>query len=656
MTQALSRRQGSYRSDIDGLRAIAVLLVIFYHLGAVFLPTGYVGVDIFFVISGFLITQNIMKEIAIGRFSFKGFYLKRMRRIYPALLCVLGFTTLAALFVMVAGTRQLLTYFHTLISALLGASNLFLKYYLHANYFKQSAGGYMPLMHTWSLGVEEQFYLFWPLFLWLVCSKLSTLKQSITIIIIASASLYVFVHNVHGVYDYYNPIPRAYELMIGAFLTINRAWIEKIGAFNRYINDVLSLIGFALIVCSSFALIYTGLVGFNTFLACIGSAIVICSGFNEGLVNKLLAIKPLVFTGLISYSLYLWHWPIIYFLEVSAVNIDFLTGLGILVLTFILSYLTWLLVEQRFRFQWKFGFLKTIICFIIIPVVLVSVLVLMIRQHPQWGYNSVLSNRVKIISGNYYGPYKGKKCIDSPLLLPAAPNACAFGALKSKHYSAVLVGDSHAMAYAGMLNVLFKNAGLKGYIITKSGVPFLLPSASEQHLEHPVQRSDVLENIIRKHHYKYVIVSAFWNYYEDAAGLGHFERVANGLRRSVKFILASGSVPVVMTDFPPLLYLSKYCGYTTLTRARHCYNSQARIRQLQGGARRVIYSLKRQYPQMIVIDPISIICPHGRCLTSIKGTPLYFDGSGVNTHLNYTGSTLIGDLYLKKYTNPFLHH
>jgi peptidoglycan/LPS O-acetylase OafA/YrhL len=150
------------RRDINGLRGLAVLLVIFYHLGISFVPAGFVGVDVFFVISGFLITSHLLRDFNQGHFSLKYFYLRRMRRILPALLVVLLVTTVAA-FVLLFN-EDLVSYGQTLVAALLSYSNLYFLNHIHFGYFATDAT-VIPLLHTWSLGVEEQFYIVWPLLL-----------------------------------------------------------------------------------------------------------------------------------------------------------------------------------------------------------------------------------------------------------------------------------------------------------------------------------------------------------------------------------------------------------------------------------------------------------------------------------------------------------
>ena len=180
----------NYRRDIDGLRALSVLLVVFYHIGVKFVHAGFIGVDVFFVISGFLITDHICRDIEKGCFSLKKFYMRRMRRILPALIVVLFFTTLAAYFFLLPS--DLKHYFDSLIATLLSVSNFYFWKFIHLGYFSTDAR-VIPLLHTWSLGVEEQFYLVWP-FLLIVLFKLFPNRKHIlfTIILLTLCSFFTY--------------------------------------------------------------------------------------------------------------------------------------------------------------------------------------------------------------------------------------------------------------------------------------------------------------------------------------------------------------------------------------------------------------------------------------------------------------------------------
>jgi peptidoglycan/LPS O-acetylase OafA/YrhL len=310
-----------YRPDIDGLRAFAVLSVAGFHASPTWIKGGLVGVDIFFVISGFLITSLIMGGLEREEFSFAEFYARRIRRIFPALVVVLlaGYA---------AGRFLLLTdEYKQLGKHMAGAAAFVANFVLwdESGYFDHAAET-KPLLHLWSLGIEEQFYLAWPLLLWLGW-KLRTNLLLLTLPIAAASFAFNIVTAVNdGVADFYSPLTRFWELLIGALLARHQArWP---GA---------SLAGAALIVLA--------------LLPTLGSALIIAGGKDAWLNRTVLSSRPMVWIGLISYPLYLWHWPLLSLariLEGDAPPRP--VRFGAVLLAIVLAALTYLLIERPLRF------------------------------------------------------------------------------------------------------------------------------------------------------------------------------------------------------------------------------------------------------------------------------------------------------------------
>lgn len=296
-------QKSTYRPDIDGLRAIAVLSVAFYHYGATWLPGGFTGVDIFFVISGFLITSILRREIEAGEFSVLRFYDRRARRILPALLTVLAATMLAGWFLLMPGDYADLG--ESAAYAAFGLGNLF--FYWNTGYFDQTADLH-PLLHTWSLGVEEQFYLVWPVAL-LALFRLTKSAKGLAItgaLVITGFAYAVFQTSLDPKAAFYLPHPRAWELGIGALL----AFAPKIKGWAA--SEALRLGGVVLIAYSLLAVTSVSIFpGLNALYACLGAACLIWPSEAETKVGQLLSLRPVVAVGLISYSLYLWHWPVL---------------------------------------------------------------------------------------------------------------------------------------------------------------------------------------------------------------------------------------------------------------------------------------------------------------------------------------------------------
>ncbi|AXH32703.1 acyltransferase family protein [Francisella opportunistica] len=337
-----------YYKHIDGLRALAVLSVIFVHLDFSLFSGGYVGVDIFFVISGFLITNIIIKELEInGKFCFINFYTRRARRILPALLFVLGISFVLSLWLL--NLAKFKVYGGSLATAAISLSNIF--FYKQAGYFdifSQSS----PLLHTWSLGVEEQFYIFWPIAL-LIIFKINKkiLIPSITVIFLLSLgwSIHRQVTNLSSLY-YLAPF-RVFEFCIGASLV----WLLKYKNDKNLILEILCLLGFIFTLYPIFAYNSNTLFpSYNALLPCIGTALLIYSGAAK-FAGYLLRNKIIGFIGLISYSLYLIHWPLIVFVKTynedigQAFDLSILSKFMVLASSILIATLMYYFIEQPFR-------------------------------------------------------------------------------------------------------------------------------------------------------------------------------------------------------------------------------------------------------------------------------------------------------------------
>jgi peptidoglycan/LPS O-acetylase OafA/YrhL len=346
----------TYRPDIDGLRAVAVVAVLAFHVGTLHMTGGYVGVDVFFVISGFLISSIIFNDIAASRFSIAGFYERRIRRIFPALYALLLAYSIFACVYLLPG--DLIEYAKTLIATTLSGSNIYL--WTQSGYFDHRNSN--PLMHTWSLAVEEQFYILFPLFLVLVGRFFPRrLRASVFIITLVSLALSAIVTAKSPDTAFYMPFTRAWELLLGT--------IVALGVFPRlrsaWVRNAIAAAGMGMILYS--VLFYTSVTSFpgiSALLPCLGSALIIGAGMSgESVTYRILAWRPVVFVGLISYSLYLWHWPVIMMYRMGFVDISswferhfgnrfhpdrFDHSIQILV-SFVLAFLSWRFVEQPFR-------------------------------------------------------------------------------------------------------------------------------------------------------------------------------------------------------------------------------------------------------------------------------------------------------------------
>ncbi|WP_194469664.1 acyltransferase family protein [Bradyrhizobium sp. CCBAU 51753] len=292
----------AYRPDIDGLRAIAVTAVVVYHAFPELLPGGFVGVDVFFVISGFLISGIIFDDMESRRFSLARFYARRVRRIFPALVVVVCATIVASWFILLPAAFE--HFGRQVIASSLFAANFF--FWLQSGYFSPDAASF-PLLHLWSLGVEEQYYIVWPLLVVLL-ARPSRWAAVILLLGVASFALSVLLAD-HRELDFYLPVTRAWELMAGAAL----AWFDRRAPLRSVqAPNLLVAVGLALIATS--ALLLDAKSDFPSWRAAfpvVGSMLVIAAGGSSRFAAYVLSNRSAVFTGLISYPLYLWHWPIL---------------------------------------------------------------------------------------------------------------------------------------------------------------------------------------------------------------------------------------------------------------------------------------------------------------------------------------------------------
>ena len=333
-----------YRADVDGLRAVAIVPVLLFHANFAAFQGGFVGVDIFFVISGFLITGLIFPEVAQGRFSIRNFYERRVRRIFPALFAVLLFCTLVAAVLLLPGDFK--SFGRSLLATTFFASNFF--FYSESGYFDTDAHG-KPLLHTWSLAVEEQYYILFPLFLLFFQRYLRGQQLLFTwLVVVVSLLLSVTLTPTQPEQSFYLAHTRAWELGLGALLAL--------GAFPRahrhVTRNAAALLGAALIVVAVTS--YSGSVPFPGIAAaapCVGAALIIWAGTGgPNVVGRLLQTKPFVAVGLVSYSLYLWHWPLLVFARYWTVReLTRLEAVAALAVAAIAASLSWRYVERPFR-------------------------------------------------------------------------------------------------------------------------------------------------------------------------------------------------------------------------------------------------------------------------------------------------------------------
>ena len=331
-----------YRKDIDGLRGLAIIVVLLFHYKFDIFQGGFIGVDIFFVISGFLITSFINKSIADKQFTFSNFYIRRARRLIPSYIIVLVFCLIASYFLL--PPREFIHFNKVLSYALVFASNIF--FLGDTDYFGIHSQ-FKPLLHTWSLGVEAQFYLIWPAML-LVLLKIKTVGRYLLTALIFTGSIWLAILFDEKVSAYYFPIFRFYEFMLGSIIFFASGRVIKYG----FLSSLLFILGFCCIVISVFQ--YDSQLLFPSYFAllpCVGTALIIytypgCSLKLKWLINNPLFIRA----GLISYPLYLVHWPLLVFYQYMVFRpISFSDKLLLILLSVLISWVLYRYLEIPIR-------------------------------------------------------------------------------------------------------------------------------------------------------------------------------------------------------------------------------------------------------------------------------------------------------------------
>jgi peptidoglycan/LPS O-acetylase OafA/YrhL len=617
---AQKSRDIRYRADIDGLRAIAVLLVVAYHIGLPGCTGGFVGVDIFFVISGFLISGILLREQATGTFSILRFYERRVRRILPALIVVLIFTFITGYFALLPHEMRELG--QSILAATFSAANIF--FWKSSSYFQAPALS-KPLLHTWSLAVEEQFYLVFPLLL-LLLHRLQRRTLKLVIVLLTLAS---FAANAVGVYGhagstFYLPHTRAWELLLGTLLALNIIPSPR----TRLTRNLTALTGVALILIA--ALVFTSKTPFPgaaALLPCVGAVFIIAAGVTgPSAIGRLLSTSPFVFVGLISYSFYLWHWPLLLINKYEYFRQIHLAKPSLFLVMLAAATLSWRFVEQPFRA----GALKLprrqLFATAAAAVAIVSALsawaiaskgiparfspeVLALAQYTESGWNDSQWN-------NGCFAYVPVTTIQSGCLMPI-PGRPDF----------LLFGDSHAAHLSYGLATAFPEIDLSQ--ATASNCKPLLASRQSPDAYCRQLVAMVFDDFLRAHHPDGVLLSALWEP-SDAKPLAATVAYLHAAHLRVYVLGPSAAYD---QPLPDLLVKSLFrndpalpAHHLTLTSAQfQAFDELLADAALSNGAYHYI-SLRL------------IMCPASQCIDyAAPRVPLQFDA----THFTNAGSLLI---------------
>ncbi|MAI91656.1 MAG: hypothetical protein CBB65_14540 [Hyphomonadaceae bacterium TMED5] len=481
---------------LDGIRAIAVIGVVLFHLGFKPIHGGFTGVDVFFVLSGFLITTIIGAQHADGRFSFTEFYIRRARRLLPALLVVIFFVLIGSFLILSPDNFQDTA--RSAIYAALSAANV--NYWLNAGYF-DSAKYATPLLHTWSLGVEEQFYLVFPAIMILLLKFRSRIVLLAGFAILAALSFWGMIALAdimpNGVF-YLSPF-RAWQFAVGSIVAILWAWKGQLG--ERFIHPIVdalfTLAGIAILVYAFLTTSSSGYPGYASIIPTVGTLMLILGGAN--LVSKALLANPVAtFFGNISYSLYLWHWPVIVFIRYYFGYSNELTWTWFAIaaiVSLILAYLSYTFIETPLRRNWNKD--KNVEKFAVPAGISVfSILAIVISAHvwSQGGWVWRLSENTQRQMTDLRRE-KEIECTNSPNGRPVR-DICFIGD-DAPEPSFFVVGDSHARALSHGVSLYSGQDGMTGEIIVGNGrLPFM--GVNNVQGTKVIERNKVIETMQRR--------------------------------------------------------------------------------------------------------------------------------------------------------------
>lgn len=646
-----------YRSDIDGLRAIAILLVVLFHSGVSLFSGGFIGVDVFFVISGFLIGGIINKEVTGRYFSYSNFYTRRIKRIAPALIVMLLICSVFSYFYL--SPDELKDFSKYVIATLLSVPNIAL---WHGVDYFSSSSELNPLLMTWSLGVEEQFYIFLPIIFTLCFTRKIDLFKITVLVTLLSFMLCITLSYIMPLPSFYLLPTRAWEMGVGVLLSLK----YKELAFSRIVHNNKNKLFFVGMACIFVPAITfnddTVFPGYLASFPVIGAALIILS---EGRVSNIfLSNRPMVFIGLISYSWYLWHWPLLSFSRIAYnEQLPGYKGIIISCASLIIAYLSYRFVELPFRKRELFSNQKIIcgylfiICIMIFPMSMFFV---------SGGMPNRVNNVVLVTENNRHNSISDRCLVADTDELPNFSECIP----DTNNDAVALLGDSHAAALRAGVNHFAELNKFSVYQLTKSSCPNIIdtPRFIGKNPEHATLCNNfnkkVMDLVLNNKKIKFVILSAFWdagidklngsNGYHSFSGDRSMDNMAAfnlGLRETIKILRENGKQIILVKDVPMFKFdvvkevlinnipLRSFVGDVLI--ASHDINGYSkRIEEKNSNVDLVIDNISSTGVR--IIDPSDSLCEKVGCQYMIRNNAIYYD----RQHLNSLGGVqALKDIY-----------
>jgi peptidoglycan/LPS O-acetylase OafA/YrhL len=644
-----------YRPDIDGLRGLAVLLVVLFHAGFPYVTGGFIGVDIFFVISGYLITSIIVDDAKKQHFSYVHFYERRIRRILPALYVMAVVVLFVALLIQMP--LDLIKTAKALLFSTLSLSNVF--FWRTTDYFS-SASEFEFFLHTWSLCVEEQFYFFFPIVILCFLKKGKWLLGLTVAAFVISFAFSVYTSYYHEWASYYLLPSRAWQMMMGAVLAI----IVIEFSVGRRLANVLAVLA---ALCILFPLFFytkgTRFPGLSAFVPTFGAALIIfigstCTG---SWLTRVLSCSWIKFIGIISYSLYLWHWPIFAFLRnyQADTQLSLFFSLAGLLLSFLMAYLSWRFIESPFRDKTLFS-RKAV--FVVMGassglLVCLCLAIVFLQGVPSRIDPQIISLSSVIKDAAINSPCMNKKSEDIK-----KGNVCSLGDERVDQVSVALWGDSHSGALKNSFSLAVEEKGKKGVFLGKTGCPPILGvlkkniSDGEECLSF---NDEAFRLILSNNSIKTVFLHARWalsvegtrymsergvNYVlvdveNESLHLTNADIVERSLNRTLRGLLLAGKKVVIIASVPEVGFSVPKVAANNLFwgKSRDIRPSIKAFVHRQSMTNQIFETLKASYPMVEFIYPSDKLCDASVCHIMLEGESLYFD----TNHLSDLGSGIV---------------
>ncbi len=645
------RLNHNYRPEIDGLRAIAVMSVIAYHADIPGVTGGFTGVDIFFVISGYLITEHLFSELGLtGSISLPSFYARRVKRLLPMLLLVVAVVLIFWGCFFLGIPEETNTLVKSIRFSMVGLPNVF---FLNSvgNYFGQSAEEF-TFLHFWSLGVEEQFYFIWPIMI-LICDRIARLKGvlfprvamlllSVISIVSLFFSQYFLTHN-HPLWSFYLVFTRFWELSVGALLVFIKIYRPNSIERTKHLQ-VLAYVGVFFLISSFF--LYgknTNFPGLKAILPVLGTALVIfiIDIFPNHPVQKILSLRPLVKIGVLSFGFYLWHWPILSLARLWQMgdSLSQISSISLILLSLFIAWVSFVFYERPLRSglvrfsNWKTLFL------LFLGVISIFGATSLLRKYedlflvPRWSKElSFISERAKI----------GSQCSAELKEVDVKHCSISFADKGSVKKSVIVMwGDSHAFADFPMVEEFAKNEKTDAILYSRNG----LLGLSFPEIQYSQEVMASIQEQIQSHpnsNYS-VILASRWLQHSGAQPIslpdsadymdvgrtetGSLLKMADALDRTLSELTSIGVKKVlIVLPYPEFKFNVTRC----LVRAKHfCSISRTEIERYRFKLISAFSPVVGKYSNVRTIDPVEILCNKNVCLEWVEdlgdSIPVVFD-------------------------------